>query len=134
VHRGDCQCVITLTMNLHECLNAAFQWATLRPMRPDVGEGHVEDHWVDGWIRQQQRVKDALAAVRRGRETTAHAKAADEWVDGWIRQQERLRKAFALARQTQAPHPPAEANDEWVDGWVRQQQTQKILDRPLAAR
>lgn len=110
-------------MKAHHWLKAMFQRARLHPLRPDNGEGdHSEDDWVDGWIKQQQRVKQALAAARQLHATAAPAKAADEWVDDWIKQQKRVSEAFALAGQMHAQHLPVDTNDDWVDGWVRQQQ------------
>jgi hypothetical protein len=118
-------------MDVYELLNAAFQWASLRRPRADTGEGdHSEDDWVDGWIRQQQRVKQALAAAKAVPATTASAKKADEWVDGWIRQQQRLKEAFAMARQMHPPRGSADARDDWIDSWIRQQQR---VRRTLAA-
>ena len=93
---------------------------------PETRESWQDDECVESWIRQQERVKEAIAAAKRqatelaasqrverweqprASESVRQGNAADiddtgdEWVDGWVRQQRRVAEALAAAKQSAA--------------------------------
>jgi hypothetical protein len=109
-------------------LRAFWQMVWMQYNRRISAGPHNE--WVDGWIRQQERVKQAIAAAKQEAAPTECTDTGDEWVDGWIRQQERVKQAIAAAKQQAAPTECTDTGDEWVDGWIKQQQR---LRQALAA-
>jgi hypothetical protein len=77
-------------------LRAFWQMVWMQYNRRISAGPHNE--WVDGWIRQQERVKQALAAAKQQAAPPESTDAGDEWVDGWVKQQQRLREALAAAK------------------------------------
>jgi len=87
-------------------------------------ESWQDDECVKSWIRQQERVKEAIAAAKRQSTELAASQrverweqprapesvkqgnpadiddTGDEWVDGWVRQQRRVAEALAAAKQS----------------------------------
>ena len=57
-----------------------------------------EDSMADAWIRQQVRLKEAIAQAKSRNAAVEPAGADDEWADAWVRQQARLREAIARAK------------------------------------
>ena len=118
-------------MYLCNWLNPMFRRSRLELRRwltvpaPKDGGG-IDRDFAEGWIRQEQRLKEAIARVAQANSRTAPPEQRfGEWVDGWMSQQQRLREAFAIARNSRTPRTSKDArdqSDEWVDGWVRQQQ------------
>jgi len=90
----------------------------------EAWESWQDDECAESWIRQQERVKEAIAAAKRqatelaasqrverweqprAPESVKQGNAADiddtgdEWVDGWVRQQRRSAEALAAAKQS----------------------------------
>ena len=59
-----------------------------------------DESMVDAWIRQQTRLREAIAQAKSWNEPVTQAVSLDdEWIDPWIRQQDRLRQAIAQAKQ-----------------------------------
>src|SRR4029453_4684797 len=81
----------------------------------------VDDSMTDAWVRQQQRVRDAIARATPRSAPAKDAELDDEWVGPWVRQQRRIRDAIARATPSSAPAKEAELDDEWVGPWIRQQ-------------
>lgn len=113
--------------NLHDWLKALITCAgrgqgTANQRRHDDGS----DEWVDAWVRQQERVRKALAEARERTPPARTFELRDEWVEGWIRQERRLTEAIASARQQMPLASPTERGDEWVDGWKKQQRRVKV--------
>ncbi|MET0216561.1 MAG: hypothetical protein ABW205_01350 [Burkholderiales bacterium] len=60
---------------------------------------HIEESMADAWIRQHQRVKEAIAQAQSKNAPTEPAHFDDEWVNPWSRQQQRLKEAIAQAKR-----------------------------------
>src|SRR5215831_9330095 len=58
-----------------------------------------EDSMADAWIRQQARLKEAIAQAKSRNAAVEPAGADDEWAGAWARQQARLREAIARSKQ-----------------------------------
>ena len=58
-----------------------------------------DERTVDAWVRQQIRVREAIAKAKPKSATQSPAASDDEWVDPWTRQQARLRQAIAQAKE-----------------------------------
>src|SRR5262245_38946385 len=58
-----------------------------------------DDSMADAWIRQHERVREAIARAKAGAVPTKDAELDDEWVGPWVRQQQRVRDAIAQAKR-----------------------------------
>jgi len=83
---------------------------------------HVDFSMADAWIKQQDRVREAIATANRGSPPPKDAELDDEWVGPWMRQQQRVRDAIAQASARHVPAGDPELDDEWIAPWIRQQE------------
>ena len=73
----------------------------LRPTKSSDARkrAHIEESMADAWIRQHERVKEAIARAQSKNAPTEPAHFDDEWVNPWSRQQQRLKEAIAQAKR-----------------------------------
>lgn len=64
----------------------------------------LDDESVNLWIRQQQRLKEAIARARQQNPPMLPGDLDDEWVNPWTRQQHRFNEALARAQQQNSPN------------------------------
>jgi hypothetical protein len=57
-----------------------------------------EDSMADAWIRQRERLREAIAQAKSGNAAIEPARADDDCVGAWARQQARLTEAIARAK------------------------------------
>ena len=70
-----------------------------KPRSAPAQDAELDDEWMGPWIRQQQRVRDAIARAKPKSAPVKDAEMDDEWVGPWIRQQQRVRDAIAEAKR-----------------------------------
>ena len=71
------------------------------------------DSMADAWMKQQTRLRDAIAQAKLGRnpvhsddeEAAKPADPDDEWLGPWLRQQARLKNAIARAKREASLKP-----------------------------
>jgi len=109
-----------LYLVMHLVTQVSARIANVRAWKDD-GDRTVDDSMAAAWIRQQDRLRKAIAQAKPTSKPTKDDEFDDEWVGPWIRQQQRVRAAIEQAKPKHLPAEDAELDDEWVGPWIRQQ-------------
>jgi len=74
----------------------ALTWKMLLSLLPNLAD---DDSTADAWVKQQTRLRKAIALAKSQNASAMPPESEDEWVDPWVRQQMRLKEAIARAKR-----------------------------------
>ena len=106
---------------MHLATQVCARIASVLAWKDDGADRTIDDSMAEAWVRQQDRLRKAIAQAKERSKPMKDDEFDDGCVGPWIRQQQRVRDAIAQAKPKHLPAEDTELDDEWVGPWIRQQ-------------
>ena len=88
---------------MHVATQVCARIANVLAWKNDGADRTIDDSMAEAWVRQQDRLRKAIAEAKARSKPTKDDEFDDEWVGPWIRQQQRVRDAIAQAKRHDPP-------------------------------